>query len=409
MNNAKSKWITNIVRKRQFTLLAPLFLMLLSSCPPMGPKVSLDRFLVQDNLDRESIRQAIGHSLKYLDSLPAQRIVGEWPRKFTAGEVRESLMAFMDILDRADGTESFREAIHSQFDLFESPDESEADVLFTGYYQPVVEGSLEKTAEYRYPIYGRPADLIEARLNSFRDHLPSGLAEELARERVLGRVEASRFVPYFSRHDIETLGRLNGKGYELAWGKDPVDLFFLHIQGSGLLRLQDGRLLQLNYAASNGRPYTSIGQLLVERGKIPYKDVSMQSLRRYLKDNPDERGTVFSANERFVFFRFLEDGPIGSLGVTLTPERSIATDARLFPKGALAFIVTQRPVLDKDGNLVKWEPFSRFVLNQDTGSAIRGFKRVDLYFGAGPEAAALAGQMNSKGKLYFLMKKRMGS
>jgi membrane-bound lytic murein transglycosylase A len=219
-------------------------------------------------------------------------------------------------------------------------------------------------------------------------------------------VDNNRFVPYFTRHEIDTLGRLKGKGHEIAWVKDPVDLFFLHIQGSGLLRLEDGRLLHLNYAASNGRPYTSIGKILLDLGKIREEELSMQRLRRYLFDHPEEREDLLARNERYIFFRIARDGAIGSLGVPLTPGRSIATDSRLFPKGALAFIVTQRPILDDAGNLVGWQPVSRFVLNQDTGAAIRGSGRVDLFFGNGPEAGAAAGHMRSTGRIYFLLKKK---
>ena len=187
-------------------------------------------------------------------------------------------------------------------------------------------------------------------------------------------------MPYFSRHEIDELGLLNGKGFEIAWAKDPVDLFFLHIQGSGLLQLQDGRVLQLNYAASNGLPYTSIGKVLLDQKRIREEEVSMQSLRRYLGDHPEQRDRIFAKNKRYIFFRIVEEGPIGNLGVPLTAGRSIATDKRLFPKGALALMVTQRPILNSKGALVGWEPFSRFVLNQDTGSAIRGKRRVDLFF-----------------------------
>jgi len=382
-------------------------LLLFSGCPSVGPTVGVDLHLMQDDLDRESIRRAIHQSLKFLANVPEDREVGEWPRKFTAEEVKESLVAFMNLIDRVDGPESLPEAIRSNFDLVESDDASGENVLFTGYYQPMIEGSLKETAEYPYPIYGRPANLVEARLESFRDHFRGDLGTAISRERILGRVEGSRLIPYFSRREIEVLGRLKGKGYEIAWAKDPIDLFFLHIQGSGLLRLQDGRLLQINYAASNGRPYTSIGKILLDQGKIPDKELSMQRLRRYLRDHPEEQETILSANERYIFFRIVKEGPIGNLGVALTPGRSIATDVRFLPKGALAFIVTKRPILDEAGNLVGWEPFSRFVLNQDTGNSIRGRGRVDLYFGAGPEAAAAAGFMKSTGKLYFLMKKEL--
>ena len=209
-------------------------------------------------------------------------------------------------------------------------------------------------------------------------------------------------VPYYSRREIDELGSLRGRGYEIAWVKNPIDFFFLHIQGSGILRLEDGRRLLVGYAGANGRPYRSIGRLLIDRGKIPQEEMSMQRLRRYLLDYPEEQNEIFFYNESYVFFRFSEEGPLGNIEVPLTPGRSIATDARLFPKGALAFIVTERPVLDAAGQLIGWQSFSRFVLNQDTGGAIRGPQRADLYFGSGFEAEAGAGYMNRPGKLYFL-------
>ena len=383
----------------RLTIIALLALLFLSSCPAVGPRGGVDLLTLRDDLDRESIRRAVHNSLRYLDTIPSDRTVGEWPRKFTAKEVKESLNEFMELLDSLDQQESLMAAIRSQFDMVESVNHAGDEVLFTGYYQPVIEGSLEESPVFRYPIYGRPADLLDANVGQF--------GPEFQREKIVGRVEGKRFVPYFSRHEIDGLGRLKGKGFEIAWAKDPVDLFFLHIQGSGLLRLQDGRLLQLNYAASNGRPYTSIGKVLLDRKRMREEETSMQSLRRYLRDHPEERNQIFVENKRYIFFRVLEEGPIGNLGVPLTAGRSIATDKRLFPKGALAFIVTKRPILDPSGKLIGWEPFSRFVLNQDTGSAIRGRQRVDLFFGTGPEAAAGAGHMKSTGKLFFLMKKEM--
>jgi membrane-bound lytic murein transglycosylase A len=252
---------------------------------------------------------------------------------------------------------------------------------------------LAPTPEYAYPIYGKPADLIVTEQTAL---LPS-LAEK-----VTGRLEGGNLVPYYSRREIDELGSLRGRGYEIAWVKNPIDLFFLHIQGSGILQLADGRRLLVGYAGANGRPYRSIGRLLIDRGKIPQEEMSMQRLRRYLLDYPEEQNEIFSYNESYVFFRFSQEGPLGNIEVPLTPGRSVATDARLFPKGALAFIVTERPVLDAMGQLVGWQPFSRFVLNQDTGGAIRGPQRADLYFGTGIEAEAGAGYMNRRGKLFFL-------
>jgi len=374
-----------------------LFLLLFSACRGNGLDGKGEFPSLQDDLDRESLHRAIRLSLKFLEGVPPDRSVGEWPRTVTAREVRESLLAFEDLLDLLNRPEELLEAVRSRFDLHQSVGRSAEEVLFTGYYQPVIEGSLSETPVYRFPVYRRPADLIEADL--------AGFGPDLQEETIVGRVEEGRFVPYFSRYEIDGMGRLGGRGYEIAWVKDQVDLFFLHIQGSGLLRLEDGRLLHLNYSASNGRPYTSIGKVLLDRGKIQEEELSMQRLRRYLKEHPEERQDLFTENERYTFFRFVENGALGSLDVSLTPGRSIATDSRIFPKGALAFIITKKPILDSTGKLLGWKPFSRFVLNQDTGAAIRGHGRADLFFGSGSQAGAAAGYMKSTGSLYFLLKR----
>ena len=374
-----------------------LFLFSLVACSGnrLTPEDGLPLF--RDDLDRESLHRAIYRSLEYLQRLPPDRVIGEWPRKLTAQEVKESLLAFTEHLDLLDDPASLFEALRSRFDLYESvSDQGHENNLFTGYYQPIIEASLIETPTYRFPIYRRPDDLVEID--------PTPFAPRLQGEKVVGRVDGNRLVPYFSRKEIDSLAQLKGKGYEIAWAKDPVQLFFLHIQGSGILRLEDGRLLPINYHASNGRPYTSIGKFLIGSGKVSEQDLSMQSLQRYLKEHPDERDAIFAQNESYVFFRFVEVGPLGSLEVPLTPGRSIATDARIFPKGALALIVSQKPVFDAAGN-VSWQPFSRFVVNQDTGSAIRGPGRVDLYFGTGEQAGISAGVMKSSGRLFFLIKK----
>jgi len=351
--------------------------------------------VLTDDLDRESLHTALRRSVSYLEKLPPDRIIGEQPRRFTAREVLDALLAFEKSLDNSDCPECWIRDFNLWFDLIPSSSLPESEtVLFTGYYQPVIEGSLAPTSEYRYPIYGMPADLIVIERVT--------LLPWLAPEKVTGRLEGDNLVPYYSRREIDELGSIGGRGYEIAWVKNPIDLFFLHIQGSGILQLEDGRRLLIGYAGANGRPYRSIGRLLIDRGKIPQEEMSMQRLRRYLLDYPEEQNEIFSYNESYVFFRFSQEGPLGNIEVPLTPGRSVATDARLFPKGALAFIVTERPVLDATGQLVGWQPFSRFVLNQDTGGAIRGLQRADLYFGTGFEAEAGAGYMNRPGKLYFL-------
>jgi membrane-bound lytic murein transglycosylase A len=243
-----------------------------------------------------------------------------------------------------------------------SSDPESESVLFTGYYQPIIAASLTETEEFRFPLYAVPADLT---------------APKAEMERVDGETNAS----YFSRREIDQAGALRGRGLEIAWVKDPIDIFFLQIQGSGILQLDDGRKLQIGYAAQNGRPYRSIGRLLIEQGMVASEEMSMQRLRRYLTERPQERDEIFFHNESYVFFRLLNVGPLGSLEVPLTPGRSLATDARLFPKAALAFIVTETPVIDSSGELSGWQPLSRFVLNQDTGGAIRGLQRGDELLG----------------------------
>jgi len=353
---------------------------------------------VRDDLDPQSLRAAIRQSLNYLQQLPPDHVVGVEPRRFTVSDVRDSLLAFEKLLDLWSCQACFRHELNVRFDFLpSSADPQFAEVLFTGYYQPLVEGSLVPTGKFCYPVYRKPADLVTAELVT--------LKPEMKVEKVFGRAEGEQFMPYYSRGEIDEAELLKGRQLEIAWVEDPIDVFFMHIQGSGIIRLPDGRRLSLGYAAQNGRPYRSIGRLLIDEGKIPREEMSMQRLRRYLSENPHERNEIFRYNESYVFFRVLENGPLGSLEVPVTAGRSIATDGRLFPKGALAWIQTQIPVIDDAGRLAGWRPIARFVLNQDTGGAIRGLQRADLYFGTGEEPAALAGYMNRPGKIFFLILK----
>ena len=351
--------------------------------------------IIADDLDQASLRAAIMQSLAYLAKLPADHVVGNEPRRFTAREVTATLQAFEETLRHWHCRECWIREVASRFDLLPSSSKPELQpVLFTGYYQPVIDASLAPTVEYRYPIYAVPADLI-AGAEPPQSSGPAG-------GRRIGRLQNGQLVPYYSRAEIDGRRVLSGRGLEIAWTKDPVDLFFLHIQGSGILQLPDGRRVQIGYAGQNGRPYRSIGRLLIDQGKIPPEQMSMQRLRRYLAEHPDKRDRILAHNESYVFFRFLSTAPLGSLEVPVTTGRSIATDSRLFPRGGLAFIYSERPVLDAAGGLLGWTPFLRFVLNQDTGGAIKGLQRVDLFFGADGQAAAEAGYMNSRGKLYFV-------
>ena len=372
----------------------PLVVLLVAESNVLGEPVPTQAAAISDDLDRESLRVAIRHSVSYLERLPPDRVVGEQPRRFTAREILDTLLVFEKLLDRWDCRECWTKEFNERFELIPSAEDAASlQVLFTGYYQPVIDGSMTPTADYRHPIYGKPADMITAEQVT--------LTPAATTEKVVGRLEGENFVPYYSRREIDDFGSLRGRGYEIAWVKDPIDLFFLHIQGSGILKLPDGRRVGVGYAAQNGLAYRSIGRLLIDDRKVPQEEMSMQRLRRYLGEHPEEMSEILAYNESYVFFRFVE-GPLGSLEVPVTAGRSIATDLWLFPKGALAFIETQEPVVDDAGRLVGWKPFSRIVLNQDAGGAIRGFQRVDLFFGTGEQAAAAAGYMNSRGKLFFV-------
>jgi peptidoglycan lytic transglycosylase A len=367
-----------------------VFILLLSNCAlPRAPAQPV----IGDDLDAESLRAAIHHSLAYLEKLPAERVVSVEPRQLTAAEVRGSLIAFEQLLNRWSCRECLAREVAARFEWIPSNSDPEmSKVLFTGYYQPVIEGSLVATEVYRFPIYAIPLDLMAAQ------SAENG-------ERIVGRMEQQSLVPYYSRREIDELGVLKGRGLEIAWVRDPIDVFFLHIQGSGIIRLPDGAELSVGYAAQNGLPYRSIGRLLIDRGKVDREEMSMQRLRQYLNDNPLERDEIFAYNESYVFFRVIVVGPLGSLEVPLTAGRSIATDSRLFPKGALVLVETEIPVIDGAGRLAGWRPMRRFMLNQDTGGAIRGFQRADIYFGTGEEPGGMAGYMNRPGRMFFLMLK----
>jgi membrane-bound lytic murein transglycosylase A len=355
---------------------------------------------ISDDLDPESLHTAIRASIVFLQKLPPDRVVGEQPRRTTAKDILDSLFTFEKILlDHWRCAHCLASEITARFEIVpSSADPALSEVLFTGYYQPVIEGSFTPTAEYRYPLYRTPPDLIAAERVT--------LEPKMTVERVMGRSDGEQFVPYYTRREIDEGGVLRGRGLEIAWVKDPVELFFLHIQGSGIVSLPDGGRLNVGYAAQNGWPYRSIGRLLIDNGKVAKEEMSMQRLRRYFADNPREQNEIFAYNESYVFFRVSQEGALGSLEVPVTAGRSVATDARLFPKGAIAFIQTRIPVIDAGGQLAGWRPIARFVLNQDTGGAIRGLQRADIYFGTGEEAAGPAGYMNSLGKMFFLLLKQ---
>ncbi len=268
--------------------------------------------------------------------------------------------------------------------------------LATGYYEPLLSGSRAPSAKYATPLYAPPDDLLVVDLAS--------LYPELAGKRVRGRVDGRKVVPYWTRADIEQ-GHAPMRDKALLWVDDPVDAFFLEIQGSGRVRLDDGSVIRVNYADQNGHPFRSIARVLVDRGEMTLDRASMQSIRAWGRDHPDQLPALLDENPSYVFFRIVPapvpgtleaaiDGPIGSLGVPLTRERSIAVDARAVPLGAPVYLSTTRPLSDT--------PLQRLVFAQDTGGAIRGAVRADFFWGFGADAAHEAGRMKQPARMWVL-------
>jgi membrane-bound lytic murein transglycosylase A len=264
--------------------------------------------------------------------------------------------------------------------------------MVTGYYEPLLKGDRVRTDRARFPLYTAPDDLVTVDLAS--------VYPELKNLRLRGRLVGNKVVPYPTRKEIEAAGG-NGNGFKgkpIAWAEDPVDLFFLQIQGSGRIELPDGSHMRVGYADQNGHPYQSIGRLLVERGELKLEQASMQGIKDWGAKHPDKLPELLASNPSYVFFRELPNGltgPLGALGVPLTGSRSIAVDPRFIPLGAPVFLATTQP----DSPL----PLNRLVMAQDTGGAIRGGVRADLFWGFGNAAGELAGRMKQRGRMWVLL------
>jgi len=355
----------------------------------------------RDDMDRDSLTLTIRRNLEYLDRLNPGTVFRYGSNDFTVQQVRESQEAFLDLLSKGLDEGQLSREIRKKFWVYRATGRvGDASVLFTGYYEPVYEGSLTFDETFKYPLYRQPDDLMRIDLSPF--------SEKFKGESIVVRIEGKKVQPYYSRYQIEAERVLARKNLEIAWLKDPLDVAFLHIQGSGRLRLRDGKELLVNYQASNGRPYRSVGRYMIEKGFVAREGMSMQGIRKYLTEHPEVLDEVLNSNPSYVFFRQVEKGPLGSLGTLLTPGRSVALDPRIFPKGALGFISCQKPVVNDRGDIISWTPFSRFVLNQDSGGAITGAGRADIFWGSGPYAELTAGHLQHEGELYILIKKGEG-
>jgi membrane-bound lytic murein transglycosylase A len=325
---------------------------------------------------------------------PAERMAADPAMAPLAG----TLEAWRDACGRADDPASpdqARSFFEDWFQPYLVTDRGQALGLFTGYYEPLLHGSRSFGGAYTVPLYRAPDDLIRVDLGLFKP--------DLAGQAIAGRVDGSQFVPYFARAEIDA-GALKGRDLELVWVDNPIDKFFLQIQGSGQIQLDDGARLRVGYAGQNGHQYHAIGRDLVALGAMTIEEVSLQSIRDWLVAHPEQADAIMARNDSYVFFRERpeldpDDGPIGAQGVPLTAGRSLAVDPRYIPLGVPVWLETTAPWPEGEG------PLRRLMVAQDSGGAIKGPVRGDVFWGTGARAEAIAGRMRSQGRYVVLLPK----
>lgn len=354
---------------------------------PLAEETLLERQsryrLLRDNRlaqDRAALLQAIAHSLRYLNTPSAATAYANYPvPDFSLDRTRRSLLRFQELLQTMPTQADLEAAIAREFVLYQSVGhDGEGTVSFTGYFEPVYPASPVPTAEFRYPLYREPPDLDTWDL------------------------------PHPTRAELEGADGLQGsqgrlRGLELVWLRDRLDAFLIQVQGSARLELVSGGVMTVGYAGHTDYPYVSLGRELINDGRLPAEGLTLPAVLDFFAQNPAELDVYIPRNNRFVFFRETAgQPPTGSLSVPVTPERSIATDKTLMPPGALALIHTELPYPDRTGQLHPHR-VSRFVLDQDTGGAIQGAGRVDIFLGTGERAGDRAGLVNTPGQLYYLL------
>jgi membrane-bound lytic murein transglycosylase A len=334
--------------------------------------------------NRQKLANAVAWSIDYLQHPSSHKY---FPiQGLTHDQALASLQAFHILVQTAGSAEELQRGLVSSFDVYQSVGcDDKGTVLFTGYYTPILEGSLQRGGPYQYPLYKAPDNLVKD---------AEGQCQGL-------RQPDGRLAPCSSRHDLETNGSL--KGLELVYLKDKIDVYVAQVQGSAIVNLPSGKRLEVGYAANNGYKYSSVGQALVADKKIAADELSLPTIRTYFQNHPAEADTYIQKNERFIFFRQSSGGPYGSLGTPVTPFETLATDKSIFPRACLTYVVTVMP-WKKDGQNVRYQ-FSRFMLDQDTGDAFRAPGRADIYVGTGEKAGEMAGTTRNEGQLYYLFLK----
>ena len=378
-----------------FFLFVSLFLLLHGCAKAPLDKIEGDVLpLFTDDLELDGLLTGAVRHLHYLNELPNDSSFTLGADSYPVSWLRESMNSFIDILKQDPNPDELARIVRENYTIYQAggrKDSPRGEMLITGYYEPLLRGSLTQEGDFLYPLYSPPASLVQ-----IKDPKSGKLLYKRKNDK-------GELVPYWTRQEIKEENI--GAGNELVYLDNPVDAFILHVQGSGKVQLTDGSVRSIHYAASNGLEYFSIGKLLVDQGKMTLEEASIPSIRKYLREHPNEQDQILNHNIKFIFFNWAADGsPVGSLGEQLTAGRSIAVDPDVLPQEPLAFLVSRKPVLNEAGEIMEWIPMQRFVFPQDTGSAIRGSGRADLFWGNGHYAKEAAGSMKEEGRLYFLVK-----
>lgn len=353
-----------------------------------------------DDLGRADLVQKLNQHAAFLASLQTPAVLQFGERRFSARDYAAAVEAFLSRTAALSDDGAFFRALEESFDFWEVYGGRRwGEIVLTSYFEPEIPGRVQKTADFDTPLLRRPADLVQVLTSQFDERL----AEAGTLRGRLQRDDRGRqsLVPYPAREAIQQ-GALRGQKLEIAWTR-PVDAFFMQVQGSGTVVLPDGRRLRLGYSDQNGQLYQSIGKFLTDA--IPLEKMSLYAIETHLAGLPRAQvQAVLNKNPSFVFFEHIDGDPKTSLGNTVFAGRTLATDPRFFPKGALAFAEFKKPVFEGADSLEpgRWQDTARFVFDQDTGGAIKGTARADLFWGAGSEAKRHAGFMKDPARLYYL-------
>jgi membrane-bound lytic murein transglycosylase A len=314
----------------------------------------------------------------------------------TNGWLKQTLTSFLSLMNENLPPSEFTQRLREEFVIHRVGKGKRKQVLFTGYYAPMMQASRVRTIKYRYPIYKIPESSPRPQLIG---HSKNYEIQESS-------VPNSKAWRNYTRKQIDGDGILTGRGLEIAWLENDVDRFFLHIQGSGQLLFLDGTSVGAHFAGVNNYKFGGLGKRMIKDGIIDLAQGSMQGIKKYFREHPEDIEKYFFYNKRYVFFKLSNEGnPRGSGGGELLGGRSIATDKKVYPAGGLAFVKLRKPILDDKNEIVQWKSFSRFVVDQDTGNAIRGKGRADFYFGMGDRAGAKAGHFHEWGDVFYIVKR----